>query len=199
MIDVRHVWVRSIFAVAAVCTRRQPPPAHLSHDAGATDARPVCRLAMQSVTSSDQARDLSHGGLRIVASCDDAIQLAARDNCSSFLALLPRDVRAEVDRHLLALAWHDSGVLVPIVSLPHGGTLKDDGPEFAVTRNGKLVMALTWTPVRISRTPVTYTRNLFSHTWRRALGTDSNRWRRRKCETSAAECWPISTVTSNAS
>lgn len=123
-------WASRAFAIA----RLSPLPRVAADEGGRVASRPS--LAMQSERSSD-----SSSGLRTVTSCDGAIQLAAADNAHLYLGLLPRDVRAEVDRHLYAFLWHHRGVLVPAGTLPRERTY-DDLPDFAVKRDGQYVIVV---------------------------------------------------------
>ena len=60
------------------------------------------------------AAELSRTWQRVADTCDAHIAHATQDNTRSYLALLPPDLRAVVDRLARGLPWLHSGVLTPI-------------------------------------------------------------------------------------
>lgn len=84
--------------------------------------------------------------------CADALCLAAQDigGVQLFLALLPPDLRAQVDLLLRAADWRHSGVLVPIHRLQ--GHVSNVAPALAVKRNGDFVVVVG---SQVVRSPLT--------------------------------------------
>lgn len=96
---------------------------------------PLCDCSLPSVSVSVDAVPLIRRN-----TCAVAIEHAARDNTQLYLALLPTDLRGQVNAYLLWRGWHTHGVAKQVHMPEVTAFGVSSTPSYFVTDEGELLM-----------------------------------------------------------